>query len=200
MNYLAHILLASHSDHAMVGAFLGDFLRPSDAAHLPHELQRELWLHRYVDSYTDAHPEVRAARQCCQPKLRLLARVALDVYFDHLLSRHWTQFSDQPIGELADRFYAAMDDLSAQLPTEIRLTAKRMRRYDWLRSYVHYSAVEQSVQSIGRRLSRGADRLQAALAELHAAEDEVQARFLRFFPQLQAFAEQRRAEMQLASE
>lgn len=49
MNFLAHVFLARQDDEAMLGALLGDFVGSAD-------------LHRKIDSYTDRHPEVVAAR------------------------------------------------------------------------------------------------------------------------------------------
>ena len=193
MNYLAHIMLARHSEDAMIGAFLGDFMRPADARHLPQTLQLEMWLHRYIDSYTDTHPEVRAARQLCSPPLRLFARIALDVYFDHFLTRHWSSYCEQSLDAVAKRFYRAIRNRSEQLPLHVQVVISRMYRRDWLRSYRHYQAVERAVQGIGQRLSRKSDHLVAALAELRDHEAEVEQRFLYFFPELIRFSEQRRA-------
>ncbi|MBD8525868.1 ACP phosphodiesterase [Pseudomarimonas arenosa] len=193
MNYLAHILLANHSEDAMIGAFLGDFMRPRDADHLSLELQHEMWLHRYIDSYTDRHPEVRAARHCCRAPLRLFARIALDVYFDHLLARRWSHYCDEPLDQFAARFYRALGACSAQLPLHVQVVISRMRRHDWLHSYRHFEAVQRAVAAIARRLSRKGDHLLAALVELREFEQQVSWHFERFFPQLQAYALERRA-------
>ena len=62
MNFLAHVFLARHDDEAMLGALLGDFVGTATLHHYSTTMQREILLHRRVDSYTDAHPDVFAAR------------------------------------------------------------------------------------------------------------------------------------------
>ena len=63
MNYLAHAWLARHSDDAILGGLLGDFMfgqsvlqewRPS--------VRIEIVRHRRIDRYTDDHPAVVEAR------------------------------------------------------------------------------------------------------------------------------------------
>eukprot|EP01034_Spumella_vulgaris_P035964 gene35964-44346_t len=56
MNYLAHIFLARQSDAAMIGAMLGDFAKANVSGVYTPEIEREIMLHRYIDSYTDSHP------------------------------------------------------------------------------------------------------------------------------------------------
>lgn len=46
MNYLAHLLLASHSDAAMLGAFLGDFVKGRDYLAFDPEIRRDILVHR----------------------------------------------------------------------------------------------------------------------------------------------------------
>ena len=63
MNYLAHAWLARHSDEAMLGAILGDFVfGQSTLQDWPVSIRSEIVRHRRIDRYTDDHPAVVAAR------------------------------------------------------------------------------------------------------------------------------------------
>lgn len=193
MNYLAHVHLACHSEAAMVGAFLGDFLRPQEVAHLGPEVGREMLVHRHVDAFTDAHPRVRALRRLCQPKNRLFARVSLDVLFDHVLARSWSRYALEPLGAVADRFYAAIEARRAGLPDALNITIDRMRRYDWLRSYARPESVDAAVARLAQRLSRKGDHLVESLHELRAHAPLVEEAFHAFYPELVASAGRHRA-------
>ena len=83
MNYLAHLHLARHSDDAMLGALLGDFVfGMSGPDAWPDEIRREILLHRRIDRFTDDHPVVVAARTRFPEGRRRYAGIALDVYYD----------------------------------------------------------------------------------------------------------------------
>ena len=50
-----------------------------------------------LDRYTDDHPSVAALRSRFPDGHRRYAGIALDVYFDHLLARDWSHWSDEPL-------------------------------------------------------------------------------------------------------
>ena len=63
MNYLAHAWLARHSDDALLGGLLGDFVFGQSALQdWPEPIRAEIVRHRRIDRYTDDHPAVVAAR------------------------------------------------------------------------------------------------------------------------------------------
>ena len=96
MNYLAHAWLARHSDDAILGAMLGDFVHGQQALlDWPVPVREEIVRHRFIDRYTDSHPEVIAARARFGT-LRRYAGIALDVYFDHCLARGWARCASSP--------------------------------------------------------------------------------------------------------
>src|SRR5690606_8464810 len=109
-------------------------------------------VHRHVDAFTDRHPGIRAMRQLCLPKNRLFARVSLDVLLDHMLARNWSRYADEPLGAVADRFYAAIGARRTDLPDSLNTTIDRMRRHDWLRSYADPESVDAAVARIAQRL------------------------------------------------
>lgn len=187
VNFLAHIQLARHSDEAMLGAFLGDFLTPRSAAPLGATVVDEIVLHRRVDSYTDSHPLVKSTRRLCSPPNRLFARIALDVYYDHFLIKHWERYSEQTLDQVVDRFYAAIDRSSALLPAKVLRVTDRIVAQDWLRSYHSADGIQTAVEGISKRLSRKREHLIAAIVELRQNAALVEAGFKDFYPQLSQY-------------
>ena len=99
MNYLAHAWMARHSDDAILGQLLGDFVHgPSALLDWPLSVRAEIERHRRIDRYTDNHPTMVAARMRFGG-LRRYAGIALDVYFDHRLAREWSRWNwtDAPL-------------------------------------------------------------------------------------------------------
>ena len=184
MNYLAHTWLARHSDEALLGGLLGDFVHGQVALQdWPPEVAREILLHRRIDRYTDTHPAVTEVRATFGD-LRRYAGIVLDVYFDHLLARDWLRWNDAPLDEFTQRVYRVLWEHRKQLPPRLQRIAPHMSADDWLGNYRHRDAVDGAIRGISTRLSRNGDKLRACLPVLRAYEDEAQAAFEVFFPQL----------------
>ena len=194
MNYLAHVYLARHSDDAMLGALLGDFVFGTSGpdAYAP-VIRREIHLHRQVDSYTDAHPAVDAARDFFADGRRRYAGIALDVFFDHCLARDWARWSDEPLDAFTARFYAVLLAHLPELPERLRGLAPPMAAQDWLGSYRERASVDRTVVRIATRLTRYGERLVACLDDVRRHEAALDDAFETFFPDLVAFAAADRA-------
>jgi len=177
----------------MLGAFLGDFLTPKSAAPLGNTVVQEIRLHRRVDSFTDSHLLVKAARRVCSPPNRLFARIALDVYYDHFLIKHWDKYSEQSMDQIIDRFYAVIDRSAEHLPPKVLQVTKRIVAQDWLRSYQSADGVQRAVVGISRRLSRKREHLIQAIIELRQNAAAVEAGFVEFYPSLQQHVHSERA-------
>ena len=198
MNYLAHAWLARHSDEAILGAILGDFVfGQSTLQDWPMSIRSEIVRHRRIDRYTDDHPAVVAARGLFDAAgLRRYAGIVLDVYFDHCLARDWLRWNDVSLTTFTSRVYRVLHDHRGQLPPRLQAIAPRMAAHDWLGSYRQRRTVDAAVRGIATRLSRNGERLIACLDVLRANETAVDAAFEAFFPDLIAAAERLRIDPQ----
>ena len=195
MNYLAHVYLARHTDAAMVGAMLGDFVKANDVAAYPPEIAREITLHRHIDSYTDSHPAVLASKELFGEGRRRYAGIVLDVFYDHELSRHWQRWCDEPREALIARFYRALAAHEPMLPPRLREMLPYLVRQDWLGGYATFEGVEGTIARVSRRLSRNGELLRDGVQDLVRHRDAIAEGFERFFPDLVRFAEERRTQL-----
>jgi acyl carrier protein phosphodiesterase len=195
MNYLAHLYLAKQSDAAMIGALLGDFVKGNPAGNFPPEIAREILLHRYVDTYTDNHPAFKSALDLFEGKRRRYAGILLDVYYDHMLTLHWAEYSDIQIQVFIERFYSALAQHQANLPDPLPYLAPKMIQQDWLGSYREFSGVELAVNRISTRLSKNGHLLREGLIDLRSHREELAASFNELFPDLIQFAASKRREL-----
>jgi acyl carrier protein phosphodiesterase len=163
MNFLAHLWLADRAGADFAGAVLGDWLRGPVPGHLPPPLALSVRLHRRIDAETDRHPLVLQARRRFGPGARRYAGILLDLLYDHLLARHWPEYSDEPLDTFADR--AAREVAGAQrwfrdaggpAPEALRFSAL-------LTSYRSPGGLEQAARRTAQRL-RQPDGLLQALA------------------------------------
>ena len=185
MNHFAHLVLAQPTVESTVGNLLGDFARGVDADSLPAPVRAGLLNHRAVDRFTDSHPLVREMKRGFSRKRRRFAGIALDIYFDHLLIRHWELFEQRRLEPLIGDFYRRMAVGRALMPgPDMRRVTQRMIDYDWFGSYRDIDAVAESLDRVAGRIRFDND-FANAIEDLLRQHDSIRDGFLEFFPQLQ---------------
>ncbi len=185
MNHFAHLVLSQPTLESTVGNLLGDFARGLDQSSLPQAVMAGLENHRAVDRFTDAHPLVQEMKSGFNPERRRFAGIALDIYFDHLLIKHWQQFEHRHLETLIGEFYQRLAEGREIMPDEnMRQVTRRMVEYDWFGSYRDIEAVAESLDRVARRI-RFANRFDNAIEDLLRNHDMIYEGFLEFYPQLQ---------------
>lgn len=188
MNHLAHALLAGDDEALRLGGMLGDFVRGRpDPAVWSARVIAGMRLHRAIDVYTDAHPEVRAAKAQLPPPYRRYAGILLDMWFDHCLARDFSRWSKQPLSAYSEALRLLLWRRDTLLTPELRRFRTYMDANQLPAGYADRAVLGRALVGIGQRLSR-ANPLDSALSVLVAHEDELQQRFEAFFPQVQEFA------------
>ena len=188
MNYLAHTLLAGGDEALQLGGMLGDFVRGQpDPARYPARVIQGIRLHRAIDVYTDAHPEVLAAKALLPSPYRRYAGILLDMWFDHCLARDFVHWSQQPLADFSTEMRGLLHQHDELLPPALWRFSQYMDANDLPAGYADRSVLGVAVAGIGQRLSR-ANPLDTALPVLVVREGELQQCFEAFFPQLQEFA------------
>jgi len=188
MNHLAHALLAGDDEWLQLGGMLGDFVHGQpDPALLPPRVIAGIRLHRAIDVYTDAHPEVLAAKALLSPPYRRYAGILLDMWFDHCLARDFQRWGAQSLDGYSDALRALLYRHDLMLPTALRRFRGYMEQHGLPAGYADPVTLGHALAGIGQRLSR-ANPLDSALPVLVQRDAMLQGHFEAFFPQLQGFA------------
>lgn len=184
---LAHALLAEQSGCSLIGNLLGDFVRGTPSAHYPPAWKDGIRLHRRIDGFVDRH----AASACSVARLpadqRRWARVALDVYYDHLLARDWARYSTVPLAQFAAGVYATLDEHHPALPPNLVRFAGFMAGRDLLAGYREPTVIAEVLTRMAGRVRRP-NTLAELFPGLVAAHDGIAADFAQLFPATLAFA------------
>ena len=191
MNYLSHLFLADWvtSDPAEIaGNMMGDFVKGRLQDQYPPPVVRGLVMHREVDRFTDHHAQVQRCKALFPQGVRRYAGIALDIYFDYLLSRYWARFSDQQRPDFIQRQYALLTAESDWLPDELARLLPHIVADDWLGGYADLTATYGAIERTARHLRRP-DGLLSALAILQRETAVIDQAYLEFFPELLAFVE-----------
>jgi len=166
---------------------MGDFVKGPLDARDGSALSSALTLHRRIDTYTDAHPVVAVSRSRISAARRRFAGILVDMFYDHFLARHWSDYSTVPLNQFTARVYGVLLSHRDELPERLRYIAPHMARTDWLGSYRHLEAVGAALDRIGNRLKRG-NFLLGSIEELVANYAALEADFRSFFPDVVRFA------------
>lgn len=188
MNFLAHLLLGPPQPQQALGSLLGDFVKgPVANLTLPPAVREGVWLHRRIDVFTDSHPLVLASKARVSNERRRFAGIMVDMFYDHLLARHWARFSAQPIEHFTQQMYAGLLAQQALIPEHAWPVIQRMAEQDWLSSYAELEQLERALTNMGRRLRRD-NRLAGSVLELERDYGGFEADFLAFMPEVIDYA------------
>lgn len=185
MNWLAHLYLSEPTTAFRLGALLPDLLPLPRWQALSAEVVRGAECHRLVDSFTDAHTVVRRSVARIDPPLRRFGGILVDVFYDHLLIRHWQEYARRPLKDFEDEVYAAIDHGEGLIPADALQRLARMRQHRWLQAYGSLEGVALTLQRVGQRLRRP-QALELGVACLQRDLDAFAEDFAVFFPQLVA--------------
>lgn len=185
MNYFAHLVLAQPTVESTVGNLLGDFAKGVDREYLPTSINAGLENHRAVDRFTDSHQAIKHLKLLFRPERRRFAGIALDVYFDHLLMKHWSHYYASPLHEVIDTFYRRMIAGRPIMPSrKMRNTTSRIVSYDWFGSYREIDSVAHALDRIAGRI-RYPNNFASSINDIEKNSAEIEQVFLEFFPRLQ---------------
>jgi acyl carrier protein phosphodiesterase len=193
MNFLAHILLSGENEGVMMGNYVGDFVKgrltDEKTANWNPEYVLGLKLHRFIDSFTDRHPEVLEAKDVAAVTQGKLAGIVMDIYFDYFLAKNFGKYHTEPLLIYAHRMYSVIERNEHLIPETMIPMVRSMIRQDWLSTYATLDGIDTTF----RRLSRRAEFLAPiaeAVSDLRANEELYYTKFLSFFPQLRQQAGQ----------
>ncbi|MGH8494005.1 MAG: ACP phosphodiesterase [Moraxellaceae bacterium] len=186
MNYLAHLHLGGTQPAELLGSLFGDFVKGPLRGFYPPEIEAAIRLHRKIDSFTDLHPITLNAKRRFPESRRRYAGILLDIFFDHCLAMHWSQFSAEPLADFTQHVYGVLQ-ASPDLPGRLAHMAPLMAAQDWLGSYHDFQVLAQVIMGMQRRLSRP-EGLHGSMAELEMLYADLEQDFLLFYPELMHFA------------
>lgn len=181
MNFLAHAWLAHHgSDEFLYGNLIADGVKGSDLAAWPQAVAAGIRHHRRVDALVDRHPCTQAARGRAPQGRGRYAGIALDLVWDHFLSR---LLADDPAQQtLIARCYRLLD--AQQAPDRLASLVPVLVEQDWLNRYADFAFTCRAIAGIGQRLS-GPNRLAELKPWLEADYLQLEADFRSLWPDME---------------
>ncbi|NJB85567.1 acyl carrier protein phosphodiesterase [Lewinella marina] len=188
MNFLAHLALSHYSADLQVGNFIGDLLRGrGEVDTLPEGIRRGVELHRRIDRFTDADPDVRRLNARLRSAHGRYAGVISDVAFDHFLFLNWEALGPAPFPAFTQQAYDRLHAARPLLPRRLVPHVDGLTRHQWLSVYTSEEGMADVFRRMLPRLSRP-ELLRGVNQSLQEHHDAFNRTLLLLFPRLQALA------------
>ena len=149
MNYLAHAYLSFGMADVLVGNLISDFVKGKQQYTYSHRIWCGIRLHRFIDTYTDAHEATKQAKTYLQPSAGRYAGAFVDVVYDHFLAQHLA--ANNQLQTTATYCYQSLLLQQPILPERFVLMLPHMIRHNWLGNYQHLWAMEKSFGGVVHR-------------------------------------------------
>lgn len=183
MNWLAHTLLSKPNVEFILGNLLADVIKfPANHA-LPRQMLAGIKWHHQIDRFTDTHSRVHLCKQRLDQQYRRYSGILVDVFFDHLLAKHWHRYCESPLPVFTANVYAEIADYRGPLPGRLPQLLARLSAEDWLGSIVEREDIANVLRRIERRMRRPFPLAEGA-SQLTRHFSAIEADFLAFFPEL----------------
>lgn len=190
MNFLAHLALAGPDDASRIGNILGDFEKGTPDSlreRLPSAVVTGIMMHRHLDRYTDSHPLFLTSKNLLKPERRRFAGIAIDIFFDHFLSKHWSNFHPGTTTHFIAEVYQLFERHPEWLGSHFGPLVPRIKSENWLGTYQTITGVEFTLQRIATR-SHKFEPLIHSVEDLTSNYLEFENLFLQFYPQIREYA------------
>ena len=186
LNYLAHLFLAGTDPEIILGNFIADHVKGSDILKYSENTRKGISMHRAIDTFTDQHPIVKESIARLRADFRKYAGVIVDMYYDHYLSAHWDDYSEQDIHNFTKTRYDILNTFHSILPARSARLLYYMEKQNWLLSYGSFDGMQQAFNGMSRRTTFKSN-MELAVVNLKAGYPEFRHEFRQFFPELQSF-------------
>jgi acyl carrier protein phosphodiesterase len=183
MNFLAHLYLSKSDTNIMIGNFIADHIQGNKYENFSKEIQQGIFLHREIDTFTDAHAVVRKSKRRLHARYRHYDGVIIDIFYDYFLAKNWATYSEIPLELFTKSVYNLLDEIKLDLPIKSQQFINYMIEYNILFNYKYKDGIEKVLNGMNKR-TKGKSQMNLAIEDLHRLETEFEADFTLFFKEL----------------
>jgi acyl carrier protein phosphodiesterase len=186
MNFLAHLYLSQNNTNIIIGNFIADHIQGNKYEGFSTEIQQGIFLHREIDTFTDAHEVVRKSKRRLHARYRHYDGVIIDIFYDYFLAKNWATYSEIPLELFTKSVYNLLDEIKLDLPIKSQQFINYMIEYNILFNYKYKEGIEKVLNGMNKR-TKGKSQMNLAIEDLHSLEAEFEADFTVFFKELIAY-------------
>jgi acyl carrier protein phosphodiesterase len=194
MNFLAHLYLSQNDTNIMIGNFIADHIRGNNYEGFSKEIQQGIFLHREIDTFTDAHKIVRKSKRRLHERYGHYDGVIIDIFYDYFLAKNWDNYSAIPLDIYTGSINKLFNEISAELPVKSQQFIKYMIEFNILFNYQFEDGIEKVLNGMNHR-TKGKSQMNLAIEDLKKLTKEFEEDFSLFFEDLRNFSNQKTKEI-----
>lgn len=183
MNYLAHLYLSGTNSDIILGNFLGDSLKGREYLKYNKTVQKGVFLHRFIDSFTDRHALVRAGSERLRPAYRKYSGVIVDIFYDHFLAINWRQYHHISINEFAEQMHKVLSGNYFDMPHKAQQLVPFLIQSKRLVTYESFDGIERTLKIMSIHTSLP-DKTDFAMEILYRKYNDFNEEFNVFFKEI----------------
>jgi acyl carrier protein phosphodiesterase len=197
MNFLAHLYLSQDDINILIGNFIADHIRGNHYENFSKEIQQGIFLHREIDTFTDAHKIVRKSKRRLHERYNHYAGVIIDIFYDYFLAKNWSDYSAIPLDVYTNSINDLFSEIAEDLPARSQQFIKYMVEYNLLFNYGNKEGIAKVLNGMNSR-TKGRSQMNLAIEDLQNLEEEFQEDFTLFFKDLIAHTNKKLIEIKTA--
>jgi acyl carrier protein phosphodiesterase len=190
MNFLAHLYLSQNNKNIMIGNFIADHIKGNQFNHYNDEIKKGIFLHREIDTFTDAHEIVRKSKRRLHERYKHYDGVIIDIFYDYFLAKNWEMYSNISLQDYANNVYELLTTNHEILPLKSQQFVKYLIEYNMLFNYQFENGIERVLNGMNNR-TKGKSQMNLAIEDLRNLHQEFEEDFFLFFRDLQEFTNEK---------
>lgn len=184
MNILAHLHLATLAESSILGNSAADFIRGDPYQQFAATIADGVKMHRRIDSLIDTLAEVKQAKACFIAQHQRVASIALDIIWDHFLSRYWSDYSPAlALSQFNQNNRCLIEPDLAMMPLGYQEFMFYLWQDNWLVNYANCDFIEKVLTGMATRRPK-LYLLAACYHDFIAHYSTFQLLFNQFYPRL----------------
>jgi len=143
--------------------------------------------------FTDTHPLFLQSKHRFSGEFDKFSGILMDIYYDHILARHFERYSPVPLETYAQQQYEVLRPYYRIFPYNAQRFFQYMSERNILYGYAKLSVIETVLEQLSRRIKHPCE-LHKSIPIFRQYEKETEQEFFAFFEELQSYC---RAEVEL---
>lgn len=186
MNFLAHLYLTQNKPELVsVGNFMADAVKGTKALELyPESIQQGIRIHRAIDSFTDTHHIFQQGTARLHANYGKFAPVIMDIFYDHLLAQHWSDYNQQSLKDFSKEQYRLLTKHKLLMPDVTRKWLRYIKMENLLVNYASEAKIEQVLKRMDKRTG-AISGMSSAINELRVYKSMLIIEFTDFMEEMQ---------------
>lgn len=189
MNILAHLHLATLANSSLIGNTVADFVKGDPYLAYPQTIADGIMLHRKIDSLIDSLPEVKQAKQLFRKTHQRVAPIALDIVWDHFLSKYWSEYGIKSYAVVAEFNQLTKEQIApfiTDYPPDYQYFMQSMWQGKWLENYADIEFIEKVLKGMAARRPK-LSLLKETIVDIKLHYSALESLFFKLYPQMVKF-------------